>query len=342
MEGIGVIGCGYWGPNLLRNFHTNPNVEMRSACDLDRDRLAYVKHLYPSVKTVSNYQELLDDPLIDAICIATPVSTHFKFATECMEKGKHILIEKPITSSSEEASALITMAEEKGLVLMVDHTFEYVAAVNKIRELVLNGDLGETYYMSMSRLNLGLFQTDINVIWDLAPHDLSILMYVLGKKPVRVTAQGKAHVYEGVEDVAMLSLGFPDGVVAFMHLSWLDPCKIRRATVVGSRKMLVYDDVESAEKIRIYDKGVEAPRYYDTFGDFRFSYHYGDVVIPRLDSEEPLKRVCQEFVDAIEKGIKPKTDGRSGYNVVRIIEAAQRSLKAGGCPEEIVWEEGQP
>ena len=317
----------------------NPNVEMRSACDMDPGRLGHVKHLYPSVKAVSDYNELLDDPLIDAICIATPVSTHFKLATECMKKGKHVLIEKPLTASSADAESLIAMAEEKGLVLMVDHTFEYVAAVEKIRELIQSGDLGETYYMSMSRLNLGLFQTDINVIWDLAPHDLSILMYVLDRKPVRVTAHGESHVYQGIEDVAMLSLDFPGGVVAFMHLSWLDPCKIRRATVVGSKKMLVYDDIEDAEKIRIYDKGVEVPPYYDTFADFRFSYHYGDVVIPRLDSVEPLKRVCQEFVDAIEKGIKPRTDGRDGCNIVRIIEAAQRSLAAGGHPEEIVWEE---
>lgn len=327
---IAVVGCGYWGPNLIRNFNQISSCNMSICCDLEEAKLDRIRGLYSSVKPTKNYEDILHDPEIDAVAIATPVFTHFNLGKECLLHGKHVFIEKPIASCSSECLELIRLAEEQEKVLMVGHTFEYTAAVNKIREIIKSGDLGEILYITTIRVNLGLFQPDINVIWDLAPHDISIILYILGMEPDLVNAQGKAHYRSEIEDVATVTLNFPNGVIAFIHNSWLDPNKIRRTTIVGSKKMLVYDDVDPQEKIKIYDKGVEAPPYYDTFGEFHFSYRYGDIYSPRIEDYEPLRKECEHFLECIRESKRPISDGYSGLRVVSVLEAANESLKKDG------------
>ena len=327
---IGVIGCGYWGPNLIRNFIQSNKVRELICCDLDQKRLARMKVLYPSIATTTQYEKLLNMNDLDAVAIATPVRFHYPIAKEFLLKGKHVFVEKPITDSYESALELVKLAEEKKVKLMVGHTFEYTAAVNKIKEVVESGELGKILYISCIRVNLGLFQQDINVVWDLAPHDISIILYIMGEVPESVNCQGKAHFKNGIEDVATTTLNFKNGLIAFIHNSWLDPNKIRRTTIVGSRKMLVYDDIETQEKIKIYDKGVEVPPYYDTFAEFQLSYRYGDIYSPRIEDYEPLKKLSEHFLDCIKDGKNPHTDGQNGLRVVSILEAACKSLKHSG------------
>jgi predicted dehydrogenase len=327
---IGVIGCGYWGPNLIRNFIQSNKVRELICCDLDQKRLARMKVLYPSITTTAKYEELLNMNDLDGVAIATPVKFHHPLAKEFLLKGKHVFIEKPITDSYESALELVKIAEEKKVRLMVGHTFEYTAAVNKIKEVVESGELGKILYISCIRVNLGLFQPDINVVWDLAPHDISIILYIMGEIPESVNCQGKAHFKNGIEDVATTTLNFKNGLIAFIHNSWLDPNKIRRTTIVGSRKMLVYDDIEPQEKIKIYDKGVDVPPYYDTFAEFQLSYRYGDIYSPRIEDYEPLKKLSEHFLDCIRDGKNPHTDGQNGLRVVSILEAACKSLKHSG------------
>lgn len=327
---LAVIGCGYWGPNLVRNFVQSNKTEGVICCDLDKKRLERMKTLYPMVETLTDYKELLIRPDVHAVAVATPVKSHHSIAKDFLLNGKHVLIEKPFTHSYETALELIKLAEEKNLILMVDHTFEYTAAVNKIKAIVENGELGKILYISCIRVNLGLFQPDINVVWDLAPHDISTILYILGENPITVNCQGKAHYHAGIEDVATTTLNFRNGVIAFIHSSWLDPNKIRRTTIVGSRRMLVFDDIEPQEKIKIYDKGVEIPPYYDTYADFHFSYRYGDIYSPRIEDYEPLKKECDHFIECIKRGIPPLTDGYSGLRVISILESASKSLKLSG------------
>jgi predicted dehydrogenase len=327
---LAVIGCGYWGPNLVRNFVQSNKIQELICCDLDPKRLVRMKNLYPSVEALSDYKELLQRPDLDAVAIATPVKTHHPIAKDFLSAGKHVFIEKPFTHSYETALELIKLAEDKQRVLMVGHTFEYTAAVNKVKEIIASGELGKILYISCTRVNLGLFQPDINVVWDLAPHDISIILYLMGEVPVSINSQGKAHFNHEIEDVATTTLNFKNGLIAFIHNSWLDPNKIRRTTIVGSRKMLVYDDIEPQEKIKIFDKGVEVPPYYDTFADFQYSYRYGDIHSPRIDDYEPLKKVCDHFIECIKTGRTPLSDGYSGLRVVSILEAANKSLKLNG------------
>jgi len=332
---IAVIGCGYWGPNLIRNFVQSNKVRELICCDLDQKRLDRMKNLYPTVKVLSDYKELLEMPDLDAVVIATPVYTHHPIAKDFLIHEKHVLVEKPFTHSYDTALELIKLAEEKEKVLMVDHTFEYTAAVNKIRSIVENGELGKILYISSIRVNLGLFQRDINVVWDLAPHDISTILYITGDMPISVNCQGKAHFHSGIEDVATTTLNFKNGVIAFIHSSWLDPNKIRRTTIVGSRRMLVYDDIEPQEKIKIYDKGIDVPPYYDTYAEFQFSYRYGDIHSPRIDDYEPLKKECDHFIECIKRGFHPLSDGYSGLRVVSVLEAASKSLKLSGRAVQI-------
>jgi len=327
---VAVIGCGYWGPNLIRNFVQSNKVEELICCDLDRKRLDHMKNLYPTVQVLSDYKGLLDKPDLDAVAIATPVNTHYPIAKEFLTQGKHVFVEKPLTHSYEAGLELVKIAEEKKKILMVGHTFEYTAAVNKVKSIVENGELGRILYISSTRVNLGLFQPDINVVWDLAPHDISIILYILGETPVSVSSQGKAHFNPNIEDVATTTLNFRNGVIAFIHSSWLDPNKIRRTTIVGSKKMLVYDDIDAQEKIKIYDKGVEVPAYYDTYGDFQYSYRYGDIYSPRIEDFEPLKKECNHFLECIRTGKPPLSDGYSGLRVVAVLEASSRSLRLSG------------
>ncbi len=338
MINIGVIGCGYWGPNHIRNFNALPNCNVLVCCDRDVKRLEHMKSLYPAIETTTETEDLFKDKRLDALVIATPVFTHYELAKKTLENGKHVLVEKPMTHSVETSLSLIKLAEQNNLVLMVGHTFEYTAAVNKAKEIMDSGDLGEPLYISSTRLNLGLFQPDINVSWDLAPHDISIITYLLGETPVSVNCQGKSHYKKDIEDVATITMNYANGVIAFIHSSWLDPNKVRKTTVVGSKKMLLYNDVETQEKIKIYDKGVDAPPYYDTYADFQFSYRYGDIHSPRLDDYEPLKKQSKHFVDCIENGLTPKSDGYSGLKVVSILEAASLSLKKDGQAVPVFFE----
>ena len=330
MTTMGIIGCGYWGPNLIRNYSQLPNCTMLMCCDLDENKLDRTRKLYPGILTTRDVNHIVSNPEIDAVGIATPVSSHYELAKQALLHGKHVFVEKPLCHSSGACLDLIRLAEKKGKVLMVGHTFEYTAAVNKIKEIVMSGELGDILYVSSVRLNLGLLQPDINVIWDLAPHDISIITYVLGEHPSSVNCQGKGHYRKHIEDVATITLNFSNGAIAFVHTSWLDPNKVRRTTIVGSKKMLVYNDTEHQEKIKIYDKGVDAPPYYDTFGEFPFSYRYGDIYSPRIEDYEPLRDECAHFLECIEKEKTPRSDGYSGLRVVSVLEAANESLKRDG------------
>ncbi|MCD6519933.1 MAG: Gfo/Idh/MocA family oxidoreductase [Anaerolineae bacterium] len=333
---VGVVGCGYWGPKLVRNFQSIPGADMYIVADLRQDRLDHIRGLYPGVRTTKDYRELLASP-VEAVAVATPVSTHYQMAKEALLHNKHVLVEKPLTRDSREAEELIALAKERGRVLMVGHTFEYNPAVQYLKEYIAKGELGRVYYINCTRVNLGIFQQDINVIWDLAPHDVSILLYILGMKPTQVSARGAAYVQPNIEDVAYVTLYFPTGIMADIRVSWLDPCKIRRITVVGSKKMIVYDDVEPTEKIKIYDKGVDAPPYSDTLEEFRLSYRYGDITTPAISNAEPLELECRHFLECIREGRSPRSDGVVGLNVVKILEGANRSLKNGGLAEELSW-----
>jgi len=334
---MGVIGCGYWGPNLIRNFVEIPTAAVVGVADLDQERLNHIQGCYPQITVTRDYRDLFRLGL-DAIVIATPPATHFRLARDVLLHGLHLLVEKPLTLASRDAQELIDLAEEHDRILMVGHTYVYNPAVWALKEIIKSGEIGHIHYLDAVRVGLGLFQRDLNVVWDLAPHDISILLYVLGSDPIGVSARGIACVQHGVEDVAYVSLLFPNNVLAHIHLSWLDPCKVRRITAVGSRKMVVYDDVESLEKVKVYDKGVERPPYTNTFGDFQFAYRYGDITIPNIRFTEPLRVECNHFLECILTGKKPETDGYNGLRVLRIIEAAQKSLSNHGSQEQIICE----
>jgi len=329
---IGVLGCGYWGPLLVRNFRGLPDCSLKAVCDVNAARVKHISTLYPDVEGLTDPQQFVNGYGLDAVVIATPVKDHYSFAKASLLAGKHTFIEKPMASSSEQCEELIDIAERKGLVLMVDHTFLYSAPVRKIVEIVQAGDLGDIRYINSRRLNLGLFQKDINVAWDLAPHDISIILHILGEFPTAINCQGNAHVTPQVEDVTNMSLSFPHKRFATIQSSWLEPRKIREMTIVGTRRMIVYDDLRTREKIRIYDVRVERPPHYDTFAEFQYSYHYGDSYIPHVQQEEPLKLACQHFVDCIETNSQPVTGGRQGLEMIRILEAASVSLKMNGAP----------
>jgi predicted dehydrogenase len=288
--------------------------------------------MYSDLETVTTPERILDGTDIDAVVIATPVKTHYALAKASLLAGKHTFIEKPMAASTAECEELIDIARRKGLVLMVDHTFLYSAPVRKIAEIVQAGDLGEIRYVNSRRLNLGLFQKDINVAWDLAPHDISIILHILGEFPIAVNCQGNAHVSPGVEDVTNMSLFFPHKRFATIQSSWLEPRKIREMTIVGSQRMIVYDDLQTREKIRIYDVRVVRPPHYDTFAEFHYSYHYGDSYIPHLQQEEPLNLACRHFIECIETDSQPITGGRHGLEMIKVLEGASASLKMNGAP----------
>ncbi len=335
MLNVAVIGCGYWGPNLIRNFNWLPDCKVVVACDTKKERQDHIKNLYPHLKTISDAGEIFEDETIDAVVIATPVRFHYELAKASLLAGKHTFIEKPMASSVAECRELLELANGNGLTLMVGHTFIYSPPVIKIKELVDSGDLGSIQYVSSRRLNLGLYQQDINVAWDLAPHDISIILHVLNDVPVTVNCQGKAHVSIGVEDVSNMTINFLNGSFCTIQSSWLDPNKVREMTFVGEKKMLVYNDLEPMEKIKIYDKRVEKPPHYDTFADFHYSYHYGDMYSPYLKQFEPLKEECKHFLDCINSRSKPLSCGQEGLKVVQVLSAASESLKQNGAAVSI-------
>ena len=329
---IGVIGCGYWGPNLLRNFAENEAAELRWICDTDESRLNAMGRRYPAARTANDYQKLIADPGLDAVAVVTPVATHYPITKAALLAGKHVLVEKPLTATAREAQELLELAERNRCTLMVDHTFVYTGAVRKMKEILKSGELGDLLYFDSVRINLGLFQRDINVLWDLAPHDLSIMDYLIERQPIGVSALGSCHIEPGIENIAYLVMKFADDFIAHFHFNWLAPVKIRRTLIAGARKMILYDDIEPTEKVRIYDKGVTANRFGDREAEYQtlVSYRTGDVWAPKLDATEALHHVVAEFLDSIRIGRQPLTDGEAGLRVVRILEAAQQSLKQGG------------
>lgn len=333
---VGIIGFGYWGPNLARNFHEVAASELVAIADVKADRLKRAEALYPGACLEKDYHQLFGLGL-DAVVVSTPPATHYAVARECLEHGLHVLVEKPMTLNSKDAQTLIDLAHDRDLILMVGHTFEYNSAVVALKKYIQSGELGDIYYIDAARLNLGLFQRDSNVLWDLAPHDISILLYLLDQNPISVSAQGMPCVFEGIYDVAYLNLRFPNGIPAFVHVSWLDPCKVRRVTVVGSKKMIVYNDVENEQKLKIYDKGVEAPPYTNGFGEFQCNYRSGDILIPNIRIVEPLRQECQHFLDCITEHCQPCSCGEDGLKVVKILEAAQHSIQNGFTKEVIAW-----
>ena len=334
---IGVIGCGYWGPNLLRNFAENETAQLRWICDTDEMRLAAMGRRYPGARTTTDLKELISDGDLDAIAVVTPVATHFQIARDALLAGKHVLVEKPLTATVREAEELIALAKQNGRTLMVDHTFVYTGAIRKMKEIVNSGELGELLYFDSVRINLGLFQRDINVLWDLAPHDLSIMDYLIERQPLGLSALGSCHIEPGIENIAYMVMKFPDDFIAHFHFNWLAPVKIRRTLIAGARKMILYDDIEPTEKVRVYDKGVTTNRNTDREANYQtlISYRTGDVWAPKLDATEALHYVVAEFIDSIRGRRHPMTDGEAGLRVVRLLEAAQTSIKCGGQFVEI-------
>lgn len=327
---IGVVGCGYWGPNLIRNFNSLSGCRLKTVCDLSEARLRHMKELYPAVVATNRFEDLLEDPELDAVVVATSVRFHYPMAKQVLSAGKHVFIEKPMAASAAQCEELNEIAARKGLVIMIGHTFLYSSPVRKIKEIVDKGEIGNLCYISSRRLNLGLFQKDINVMWDLAPHDLSIILYIMEEHPFSVNCQGNANITVGIEDIINLSLNFRNGRFATVQNSWLDPRKVREMTIVGTKRMIVYDDLQPLEKIKIYDARVDRPPHYDTFAEFQYSYHYGDLHVPYIKQEEPLKVECQHFLDCISQGRKPISSGLEGLQLVRILEAASASLRQNG------------
>ena len=336
MIGIGVIGYGYWGPNLVRNLHRTDGCRMVAVSDLRTTRLKELSKTYPAIHVSERDTDVLDDPEVDAVAIAVPAARHFEVALKALQAGKHVLLTKPITSTSEEAMRLIDEAERRGRVLFVDHTFVYTGAVQKMRELVETEQLGRIYYYDSVRVNLGLFQHDVDVVWDLAPHDISILDYVVGARPRAVSATGMSHVEGQLENIAYLTVFFEDNLIAHMHVNWLAPVKIRRTLIGGSRRMIVYDDLEPSEKVKVYDKGLVMGEEDDRRSQLLVGYRAGDMWCPKIELTEALAVEARHFVDCIDQGSRPITDGEAGLRVVRILEAASQSMRTNGRPVELL------
>jgi predicted dehydrogenase len=333
---VGVIGYGYWGPNLVRNFATSTRSRVVAVCDLEPKRLAVAERTYPGIRTTSDPADLFAAADIDAIAIATPVRLHYQLALEALRAGKHVLVEKPVTETAEQARHLMEEAEARGLVLMVDHTFIYTPAVQKMRDLVRSGELGDIYYYDSVRVNLGLFQTDVNVLWDLAVHDLSIIEYVLDQVPTAVSATGISHVAGAPENIAYLTLFFESSTIAHINVNWLAPVKVRQTLVSGSKKMIVFNELDPSEKIKVYDKGIVLNDDTEQMNKLIAGYRMGDMWAPQLANTEALAVEVAHFADCIEKGEKPLTDIVMGYNVVKVLEAASESLRRRGEAVQVV------
>jgi predicted dehydrogenase len=326
---IGQVGLGYWGPNLLRNFQALPGAKVKAICDLDADAIARVGQRYPDLVCTPDAERLFCDSEIDAIVVTSSSATHYRLARAALEARKHVYVEKPMALDVEDAEALVELADDRGLVLMVGHLLLYHPAITHLKSLIDRGDLGDIYYLYTERRNLGKVRSDENAMWSLAPHDISVALYLLDELPASVTAQGQAYLRPGIEDTVFFSLRCADGRLVHSHVSWLDPHKVRRLTVVGSRQMAVFDDVEPTEKLRVYDKGVDRVPEYASYGD-ALTLRFGDIYVPRIEMHEPLRLECQHFLDCIERGRRPLTDGRNGLQVLRVLDALQRSLDSEG------------
>lgn len=343
MANIAMLGLGYWGPNLVRNLASLEDVKLTAFCDLDVKRAeSFRQRFCPDARVISDYRRLADDSQVDAVVIATPIRTHFELGSFLLTAGKHVFIEKPLARTTEECKKLIDLAAVHNRVLMVGHVFEYNVAVQKIKQYIDDGELGKLFYIYSQRVNLGRIQHDVNALWSFAPHDISILNYWFGQEPVRISARGFCYLNSGVEDVVFITLEYPNGVGAHLHLGWLDPRKVRLMTLVGSKKMLVYDDVSLDAKIQIYDKGIaglhdflEAP---ESFAQFQFQLRVGDLVVPTIQFGEPLQSECRHFIKCITTGEQPHTDGLNGLRVVKVLEAAEQSLRQGGASIDLAPE----
>lgn len=332
MINCSLIGCGYWGPNYIRAINELPDIKLKWACDLDKNKLNKISSAYPLIKFTADYKEILNDEGVKAVIIATPITTHYKLAKDCLNSGKHVLIEKEITNTSEEALELVRIAKEKNLILMVGHIFNYNPAIEKLKKYIDEKQLGDILYLYSSRTGLGPIRDDINAMWDLASHDISIFLNLLKNVPSSVIAAGASYIKNGREDVVFLNFKFPVNIIANVHVSWLDPHKIRRLIVVGSKKMAVFDDISFDQKVVLYDKGVDYNPIKDadgipTYGEFQLSLRDGDIHIPKVENKEPLKEEIKHFMECINQNKKPKTDGYNAYKIVRILEAANESLK---------------
>ena len=332
---VGVIGYGYWGPNLVRNFADQVDATVTIVCDRRSDRLAQAQRRYPGIRVTTDPADLIADPAVDAVAIATPVALHFELAMAALRAGKHVLVEKPIASTSDEAQQLIDEAARRRLVLMVDHTFVYTGAVQKMRELVVNGELGDINYYDSVRINLGLFQHDVDVLWDLAVHDLSIMDFVLPQQPVAVSATGLAHVPGRPANIAYMTMFFDGPLIAHVHASWLAPVKVRRTLLGGNRRMVLFDDLETSEKIKVYDSGISVDPNPENVYQMLVGYRTGDMWAPKLAVTEALHVEAKHFVECVTTGTAPQSDGEAGLRVVRLLEAASASLQQQGRPMDI-------
>ena len=330
---VGVVGFGYWGPNLVRNLDRLKDAEVVAACDLSQENLDKLAGLYPYVKTTQDMDSFLADYDLDAVVVATSAPAHYALAKKALEAGKHVYVEKPLTLTSADAEELVRLSDDKGLVLMVGHLMEYHSAINWIRDYIASGELGDVLYLYAQRLNLGKVRTEENAFWSLAPHDVSIVLYLIGETPDSVSANGAAYINDGVQDTVFANLHFPSGKMANIHVSWLDPHKVRKLTIVGSKKMLVFDDMEATEKIWIYDRGVEPVEALSYGEDLRL--RFGDITVPFIKMQEPLALEVQHFLDCVDEGTTPRSDGRDGLRVTRVLEAVDESMAAGGAPVDI-------
>jgi predicted dehydrogenase len=332
---IGVIGYGYWGPNLVRNFSELGISQVVSVSDLNPKRLELLKSRYPGIQTFNDFREILSDPRIDVVVIATPVSTHYQLALSALEAGKHVFVEKPLAQSSDDARRLIEEAEARNITLHVDHTFVYTGAVRKIQELLSSNELGDIYYYDSTRINLGIFHSDASVLWDLAVHDFAIMDHLLGLNPVAISACGISHVPGRPENIAYVTAYFEENAIAHIQVNWLAPVKVRHTLIGGSKKMIVYDDLEPSEKIKVYDKGITVNGDRQNIYDALIGYRTGDMWAPRIELDEALQVECQHFVQCVEEGTRTLTDGHSGFRVVRLLEAASASMEKQGAPVEL-------
>jgi len=329
MINVGVVGFGYWGPNLVRSFNSNERSTIKAVCDFNKDALAKAKCLYPHIETYGEYNDLISCPDIDAIAIATPVTSHFELAKSALENGKHIFVEKPFTASVEEAEELINLSKKNNLLIMVDHTFLFTGAVKKIKELIDEDIMGDILYYDSTRVNLGLFQNDVNVVWDLAPHDLSIIDYIIKKKPISISAQGIDHFGRGQENIAYITMQFEEKMIAHININWMSPVKIRSTLIGGQKKMLVWNDLKSDDKIKVYDKGVDVDNK-ESIYKLLVDYRSGDMWSPKLDMTEALKVEVNHFIDCIDNNTVPINDGECGLRIVKMLLAANESLKNEG------------
>jgi predicted dehydrogenase len=328
MIGIAIAGYGYWGPNLARNFAETEGASLAMVCDADQKRLALAQKRFPALDCVSDFDEVLRNPAVNAIAIATPVHTHYDLAKRAIKAGKHVLVEKPLTSRVDQAEELVALAEKNGVVLMVDHVFVYSPPVIKMKELVAQGRLGKLFFIDSVRINLGLFQRDVNVVWDLAPHDLSIVDFLVDRLPISLSAYGSTHANHDIEDVAYLNLDYGDGLIANFHVNWLSPVKVRQMIIGGSERSLIYNDLQVDEKIRVYDRGIDVGEDPEQRHKAMISYRSGDVWSPNLATREPLSRMTEHFVTCVKSGQPPISDGNTGVRIVKILDAAQRSIKS--------------